>query len=190
MSITIKDNTLTDNKYEENPMNGGSGISLYDPYQLTTAMISGNRIEGSLWGVTVIGCKDVNLGRTDVGTDDENYNAGGNTFKDNGNGGELYDLYNNSANTVYAQNNTWNVSSQTQEEIETVIVHKADDATLGEVIYWPAANGASGVESVTEKRKTSNIKLQTSDIFDLQGVRHSQPQRGINIVGGRKFVGQ
>ena len=31
-SISIVNNTLKDNRYETNPMNGGSGISLYDPY--------------------------------------------------------------------------------------------------------------------------------------------------------------
>ena len=181
MDVEIRDNTLVDNKYEVNPMNGGSAISLYDPYQLTNAMISGNRIEGSLWGVTVIGCKNVNLGRTDVAEDNADYNAGGNTFKDNGNGGVLYDLYNNSANTVYAQNNTWNVSSQTQELIETVIYHKADDEQLGEVIYWPAA-GTTGMNWQHQEEQGENI------YYDLRGVRHQQPQQGINIVNGKKIV--
>ena len=177
MDIVIKDNTLVDNKYEVNPMNGGSGISLYDPYQLTNAMISGNHIEGSLWGVTVIGCKNVNLGRTNVGVDDPDYNEGRNTFKDNGNNGLLYDLYNNSANTVYAQNNTWNVSHQTQEEIENVIFHKADDASLGEVIYWPAAAPA-GIREV----EGSEFQDSSSEFYDLRGVQHNNPQKGINIV--------
>ena len=177
MDIVIKDNTLVDNKYEVNPMNGGSGISLYDPYQLTNAMISGNHIEGSLWGVTVIGCKNVNLGRTNVGVDDPDYNEGRNTFKDNGNNGLLYDLYNNSANTVYAQNNTWNVSHQTQEEIENVIFHKADDASLGEVIYWPAA-APVGIREV----EGSEFQDSSSKFYDLRGVRHNSPQKGINIV--------
>ena len=122
-NIRIKDCTLVNNCYETNPMNGGSGISLYDPYQQTKAVISGNHIEGSLWGVTIIGCKDVNLGCLEEG---ENYNPGGNVFIDNGNNGELYDLYNNSTLTVYAQNNTWNVSEQTEEQIESVIFHKND----------------------------------------------------------------
>lgn len=181
MNIVIEDNTLKDNKYEVNPMNGGSGISLYDPYQQTNATIKGNHIEGSLWGVTVIGCKNVNLGRLDVAEDDPDYNPRGNTFKDNGNSGLLYDLYNNSANTVYAQNNTWNVSTQTQEQIETVIYHKADDASLGEVIYWPAAT-TNSIELPQQKQ------AHTSGFYDLRGVRHSTPQKGINIIQGKKVV--
>ena len=185
MNIEIKENTLKNNKYEVNPMNGGSGISLYDPYLLTNAKIAGNHIEGSLWGVTIIGCKNVNLGRTDVAADDPEYNNGGNTFKDNGNNGLLYDLYNNSANTVYAQNNTWNVSSQTQEQIETVIFHKADDASLGEVIYLPAAT-TNGIDRLwgCEGRKEKNASV----FYDLRGVSHTTPHQGINIVQGKKIL--
>ena len=185
-NIRIKDCTLVNNCYETNPMNGGSGISLYDPYQQTKAVISGNHIEGSLWGVTIIGCKDVNLGCLEEG---ENYNPGGNVFIDNGNNGELYDLYNNSTLTVYAQNNTWNVSEQTEEQIESVIFHKHDNASLGEVIFMPAAN-TTGIDLV--QRSTNNVQR----IYDLQGrkinsqfsILNSQLKKGLYIVNGKKVV--
>jgi len=177
-NIRIKDCTLVDNHYETNPMSGGSGISLYDPYQQTKAMISGNHIEGSLWGVTIIGCQDVNLGCL---TEGENYNPGGNVFKNNGNNGELYDLYNNSTLTVYAQNNTWNVSEQTEEQIESVIFHKNDDPSLGEVIYWPAA-------TITEIKQTETSKLPVDNYYDLQGRKLTTPRKGINIINGKKVV--
>lgn len=176
-NIRIKDCTLTDNRYETNPMNGGSGISLYDPYMQTKAVISGNHIEGSLWGVTIIGCQDVNLGCLNEG---ENYNPGGNVFKNNGNNGELYDLYNNSTLTVYAQNNTWNVSEQTEEQIESVIFHKHDNASLGEVIFMPAAN-TTDIKGITVDKKNDSI-------FDLQGRKTTATQKGIYIVNGKKVV--
>ena len=176
-NIRIKDCTLLDNHYETNPMNGGSGISLYDPYLQTKAIISGNHIEGSLWGVTIIGCQDVNLGCLNEG---ENYNPGGNVFKNNGNNGELYDLYNNSTLTVYAQNNTWNVSEQTEEQIESVIFHKHDNASLGEVIFMPAAN-TTGIKGITIDKKNDSI-------FDLQGRKTTATQKGIYIVNGKKVV--
>lgn len=176
-SIRIKDCTLLDNHYETNPMNGGSGISLYDPYLQTKAIISGNHIEGSLWGVTIIGCQNVNLGCLNEG---ENYNPGGNVFKNNGNNGELYDLYNNSTLTVYAQNNTWNVSEQTEEQIESVIFHKHDNASLGEVIFMPAAN-TTGIKGITVDKKNDSI-------FDLQGRKTTATQKGIYIVNGKKVV--
>jgi hypothetical protein len=176
-SIRIKDCTLVNNCYETNPMNGGSGISLYDPYKQTKAVISGNHIEGSLWGVTIIGCQDVNLGCLNEG---ENYNPGGNVFKNNGNNGELYDLYNNSTLTVYAQNNTWNVSEQTEEQIESVIFHKHDNASLGEVIFMPAAN-TTDIKGITVDKKNDSI-------FDLQGRKTTATQKGIYIVNGKKVV--
>jgi hypothetical protein len=79
---------------------------------------------------------NLNLGNLE---DEDNYNPGGNVFINNGNNGVLYDLYNNSANTVYAQGNTWNVEVQDQESIEGVIFHKNDNSALGEVIFMPAA---------------------------------------------------
>lgn len=177
--VRIEDCTLMNNRYETNPMNGGSGISFYDPYLKTQAVISGNHIEGSLWGVTVIGCKDVSLGQPE-NTDIDS--PGGNVFKNNGNGGQLYDLYNNSTLTIYAQNNTWNVTEQTQEQIETVIFHKTDDASLGEVIYWPAAS--------TSSINPSSVLLPpfSLTIYDLNGRPLNVPQKGINIINGKKVV--
>jgi hypothetical protein len=175
--IVLDSNMLKNNRYETNPMNGGSGISLYDPYQQTEAVITGNHIEGSLWGVTVIGCKNVNLGCLDAG---ENYNPGGNVFKDNGNNGQLYDLYNNSTITVYAQGNTWNVSEQTEEQIETVIFHKNDNPALGQVIYMPAAN--------TTSIKDIHTNVQNTAFYDLQGRKTKASSKGIYIVNGKKVV--
>ena len=174
----VSDCQLLNNKYESNAMNGGSGISLYDPYQKTNAWLAGNQIEGNLWGVTIIGCKDVCLGNVDGITEQE---RGGNTFKNNGNGGVLYDLYNNSTLTVYAQNNTWGVSSQTEEQIESVIFHQHDNASLGEVIFWPAANTA-GIHNTEHKAENNE------PYYNIYGVRRSTPVKGINIIHGKKVV--
>lgn len=206
-NIVIKDNTITDNRYgittmgimnvvvannilinnchENNPNNGGSGISLYDPYMKQTAILSGNHIENSLWGITIIGCGNVNLGRVDVATDDPSYNFGGNVFKDNGNGGVLYDLYNNSTNTVYAQCNQWNVTEQTEEQIEGVIFHKNDNSSLGEVIFMPAM----AYTSIDDVRTTPS----TGATYRIDGTpvnRHggNQLSKGIYIIDGKKQV--
>ena len=45
MDVYITDNQLINNRYEQNPMNGGSAISLYDPYYKQKVYISGNRLE-------------------------------------------------------------------------------------------------------------------------------------------------
>lgn len=142
MDVRIIDNVLENNKWDSNPMNGGSGVSIYNSKGGQNIYMRGNTIRGHLWGITNIGNvagnkgPSLNLGNRTQGDD---YNPGGNVFSDNGNGGVLYDLYNNSPMTVYAQGNTWNVATQDEASIEEVIFHKNDQATLGEVIFMPAA---------------------------------------------------
>lgn len=183
----IKGNILVDNCHETNPMNGGSGINVYDPYYKQLTRIEGNHIEGSLWGVTLVGGKEANLGRTDVAEDDARYNPGGNVFVNNGNGGQLYDLYNNSTNTVYAQGNTWNVSEQTKEQIETVVFHKADNAALGEVVFMPAASQTAVATPHTEYSRTGMASYSLSG----QRIPDTRQHRSIlYISGGKKTYGK
>lgn len=148
LDVLIKDNVLIDNNAETNPNNGGSGINITDTGYTQTCMVTGNHIEGHLWGITIIGGKSVNVGKVE-NENAADFNPGGNSFKSNGNNGVLYDLYNNGKNTVYAQGNIWNVAQQTAEQIATVIFDKADDEKLGEVIYMPA--GSSNVTNLEEK---------------------------------------
>lgn len=178
MNVVIKNNTLVDNKYETNAMNGGSGISLYDPYGYETVWIEGNHIENSLWGITIIGGGDINAGKIDD-PNASDYNPGKNVFINNGNGGALYDLYNNGTSTVYAQGNTWNVDEQTAEKIETVITHKADNASLGEVIYMSQKSGVEGI--------ISDDCDMPAVYYTTQGVKIEKPTNGLYIkVQGNK----
>lgn len=184
----IRNNIIVNNKFDPNPMTGGSGISLYDSSQKATSMISGNQIEGNLWGITVIGCASVNIGRIDVDPSARDYNPGGNTFMGNGNSGELYDVYNNSANTVYAQNNTWGVTVQDSVSIEGVVFHKNDDPSLGEVIFMPCA-----VTNAISTATASSEKPASAAIYNLQGIRQKstdlqQLPKGIYIRSGKKVV--
>lgn len=176
MNVIIKNNIIVDNKYETNPMNGGSGISIYDPYNRQNAYIEGNTIEDNLWGITVINSMTdfgvINIGKVEDPTAAD-YNPGNNKFKNNGNGGVLYDLYNNTPNTIYAQGNTWGVEEQTEEQIETVISHKNDDASLGLVIFMPAGND-SGIDDI----EAENAPIE---YFNLLGVKVTCPENGVFI---------
>lgn len=178
----VKDNLLLNNNAETNPNNGGSGINITDASGQQETMITGNYIEGSLWGVTIIGGKTINLGKTGDPTAAD-YNPGQNTFYNNGNNGVVYDLYNNSANTVYAQGNYWKTAgAQTVAGIENVIYHKADNATLGEVIFTPFSTAdASGVQPAV------SATSQESEIYTLGGIKAGQLRKGLNIVrkGGK-----
>lgn len=181
-NVTIKGNIIVDNKYEKNAMNGGSGINIYDPYKTQTAMITGNYIKGNLWGITVIGGKDVNIGKT-VDENAADYNPGRNIFLDNGNGGEAYDLYNNSDNTVYAQGNYWkSVERQDRESIETVIYHKNDNAQLGEVIFMPAlTEDPTAIGSITGNGRETSAEVYTIDGKHI-GQSAGNLARGLYIV--------
>lgn len=167
-TATIRNNVIVSNKYETNAMNGGSGINIYDPYMTQTITVTGNYIEDNLWGITVIGGRNVNIGKTEDPTADD-YNPGLNVFLNNGNGGVTYDLYNNSANTVYAQGNYWkSVASQDQESIETVVFHKNDNPALGEVIFMPALDSDPSGISHAPTALPQNVK---AEYYTLDGRR-------------------
>ena len=201
LNAVIKDNRIISNKYESNAMNGGSGISIYDSNQNQTAVITGNHVEDNLWGITIIGGLNINCGKTEDMTADD-YNPGGNVFVNNGNGGQLFDLYNNGTSTVYAQGNKWNVTEQTAEEIEKVITHKADNAALGEVIYMPPmADGGIGTIAQGQSAyfdRTGNCIMAPSvvdgtavEIYTLNGAhigRYTVSGGVANLTGLQKGI--
>ena len=175
MEVLIEGNYLLNNNFESNPMVGGSGINITDANGNAVAMITGNHIEGHFWGVSIIGGKDINLGKI-VDAKEGESNPGNNVFINNGCNGQLYDLYNYSANTVYAQGNTWNVEVQDEEHIEQVVFHQNDDPSLGEVIFIPAKETV-GVTDVNTSKQVAGVKY-----YNLAGVEGAKPFDGVNVV--------
>ena len=127
LSSVIVGNQFIDNNNETNPMNGGSGISIYGMDENNKAVLRGNIITGNLWGITVINAADIDLGNGD--------DWGHNQIHDNGNGGVVYDLYNNSTSNIMAVGNDWGTSNS--HVIEDHIVHQNDDPSLGLVTFVP-----------------------------------------------------
>lgn len=133
LSSTIIGNTFDRNKLETNPMNGGSGISIYGMDENNKAYIRNNVITNNHWGITVI-----NAANVDLGTEDD---WGHNVIHGNGhvyNYGASYgifDLYNNSAYDITAVGNYWGTIDE--QEIEEHITHQFDDPSLGLVNYIP-----------------------------------------------------
>lgn len=132
-SGTISNNILSNNNSENNPATGGSGISINGSGALGLGLkIEKNEIRGHIWGITVIGTASVDLGGGSLGS------VGENIFKDNGNGGNLFALYNNTANPISATNNCWREGELSDDAmVEAVIAHVVDDAALGEVNFKP-----------------------------------------------------
>lgn len=133
----IQGNTITDNNTQGDPLMGGSGINLNSSTESSLAILRENTITGNLWGVTIQGSFYVNMGDDDI----ESENPGMNSFDNNGNGGEIYALYNNTTNFVSALNNCWIASEDiTVVQAEEVIFHQNDDAALGLVNFDPIWN--------------------------------------------------
>lgn len=175
-SGVIENNILEDNDTETNPMNGGSGISLYNT---DLVYITGNEIRRNLWGITLIESAQANLGSDDA----EDFNPGGNIFSENGNGGQIYALFNNTPNTIKALHNCWIEGQEsTAEDVEGVISHVVDDPALGEVLFDPFECGIQmGVSDFNQKLfsiypnpaknsfQIESVENGTVKIFDLNG---------------------
>jgi hypothetical protein len=135
LSSTIVGNEFIDNYHEDNPMNGGSGISIYGLDENNKAVIRNNIVTGNLWGITAINAFDI-----DLGTEDD---WGNNEIHNNGNSGMVYDLYDNSACNIMAVGNNWGTTSE--HEVEDHIVHQHDNPNLGLVTFIPFI-GYDGVD--------------------------------------------
>lgn len=101
----VRNNRIENNTRNPNPLQAGSGINVNSSGSaIAGPIITGNFIKGNLWGVTVQGTAQPNLGDLSNSNLDDD---GRNTFIDNLQGTANYALYNNTANTVRAQNNFW-----------------------------------------------------------------------------------
>ena len=143
LSSTIIGNTFSYNNWENNPMNGGSGISIYGMDENNKAYIRNNVITNNHWGITVINAADVDLGTVN--------DWGHNIIHDNGhvtNYGMDYtyfDLYNNTAYDIMAVGNYWGTTDE--QEIEDHITHQNDDPDLGLVTFVPFDSDDAIIES-------------------------------------------
>ncbi len=200
-NVWITYNIIEDNDIQGDPMLGGSGISLNTSTARTEVLVFNNEIRRNLWGITVIDQASIYLGLSDV--------PGNNVFSDNGNGGEIYALYNNTPNPIYAGLNCWIEGQQsTAQQVEDVIFHRVDDPTLGEVIFDPFLCGVLGVADNTAEnfsfypnpvKKEINFNnifsFEKAEIFGIQGelissrnISEGQQTLQIDLPSGVYFV--
>ena len=179
ISSVIESNQFIDNNHEENPMNGGSGISIYGSTVNNKAILRNNLITGNLWGITAIYYHDI-----DMGTEED---WGYNEIHDNGNGGAIYDLYNNSTCDLTAIGNKWN--STDYDEIESHIYHQYDDPSLGLVTFYPFV-GAEGIDEIpVETQNLASPYFYTPEGRCL-GAKLPENYKGVYILNGKKYVKQ
>ena len=176
ISSVIVGNQFINNNHEENPMNGGSGISIYGNSTTNKAILRNNLITGNLWGITAIYYHDI-----DMGTEDD---WGYNEIHDNGNGGAIYDLYNNSTCDLTAIGNKWN--STDYDEIESHIYHQHDDPGLGLVTFYPYV-GSEGIDEIPAENMLKDNLYYTLEGRCL-GAKLPEEYKGVYILNGEKFV--
>ncbi len=132
ISVVIRDNIIEYNDINPDASVSGSGITLSGG-ATDQPIIARNVIRGNHWGVTVyLGQAQPRLG--DLSTPDTT-DDGRNRIYNNGNGGVVYNLYNNSPQTQRAENNFW--GSMHPDTVESFIFHHPDSSVLGTVNYWP-----------------------------------------------------
>ena len=181
ISSLIEDNIFINNNLEENPMNGGSGISIYGYDTTCTAKIRHNLITGNLWGITAIYYHHIDMGTIS----DFGYNC----LYDNGNNGEMYALYNNANSPITAVGNYWGDDSEAFAE--SVIYHQTDQTNLGMVGYLPIAASTTEQLPCYASDSTQNINnelINKSEITifpnpcaDLCLIKSSQPIMKIQL---------
>lgn len=191
ISSVIEGNQFIDNYYEDNPMNGGSGISIYGVDENNKAVLRNNVITGNLWGITVINAADINLGTED--------DWGHNEIHNNYNSGQMYDLYNNSSFDIMAVGNDWGTTSE--QEVEDHIFHQNDNTDLGLVTFIPfvgydaveeshtallevSPNPAQGHFKVEDKGKVTVTNTLGQVVFtkEIEGKESIALPRGLYIV--------
>ncbi|MEP7145771.1 MAG: right-handed parallel beta-helix repeat-containing protein [bacterium] len=130
-NIYINNNIIDSNNIQGNPTLGGSGIN-FNGTVTQKSVVTRNIIRGNLWGITIQGTAKPDMG--DI-TSSDTSDVGLNEIFMNGNSGKIFDLYNNTIDSIKAENNFWGTVNL--DSIEAHIFHKPDSAALGFVDYLP-----------------------------------------------------
>lgn len=130
-SAVIRGNVIDSNNIQGLPLSGGSGINFYGTSSLT-AVVTRNIIRGNLWGITIQLTAKPNLGNLSNSDTSDN---GFNYIYGNSNSDTIYDLYNNTPDSIKAENNYWGTSNT--DTVEAHIFHHPDNPSLGYVDYLP-----------------------------------------------------
>ncbi|PJB01741.1 MAG: hypothetical protein CO127_02260 [Ignavibacteria bacterium CG_4_9_14_3_um_filter_36_18] len=130
----VHNNKIYNNNINPDVNTTGSGINI-NGSNLNIPIISENEIYGNHWGITILGSTTQpipNIGNIENAS---SLDDGKNILYNNVQGANVYDLYNNTGNLIYAQNNDWRVYDSLS--IEQHIVHQADSSIYGLVKFTP-----------------------------------------------------
>ena len=160
ITALISDNIITNNAIQNDPILGGSGINL-NGNNTSSAVVAFNLIAGNLWGITVQGDFQLDMGNPDILAD----SPGNNEFSNNGNNGDVYALYNNTPSPILAVNNCWITGQEsTASQVENVIFHATDDGSLGLVDYSPFQ---CGIPSEINEETAHKLHVYPNPVTDF-----------------------
>ncbi|MEQ8907562.1 MAG: T9SS type A sorting domain-containing protein [Vicingaceae bacterium] len=166
----ISRNQISNNNTQGNPNLGGSGIN-FNGDASNKSIISENEIYGNLWGITIQNTAKPNIGDLRSAS----YNVGLNEIYNNNNGGNEYNIFNNTPDSIYAQNNIWNYANLTA--VENTISHKPDDPSLGYVRYTPINALITALEEKSKANSStklypnpSNSQFTVASDFDVHRI--------------------
>jgi len=137
INAIVRDNIIYNNNINPNVMISGSGINV-NGSPANQPIITRNTIYGNWWGITIQNGTTVQAGpQPNIGNieNSDTTDDGMNIIYGNIQGSNVYDLYNNCTNDIYAQNNDWGVYDSLS--IEDHIFHKADNPLHGLVRFIP-----------------------------------------------------
>ncbi|MGB9696871.1 MAG: T9SS type A sorting domain-containing protein [Ignavibacteria bacterium] len=127
----IVNNIIDSNNIQGLPLLGGSGLN-FNGTSTLQAIVSRNKIRWNLWGITIQNTAKPNLGNL---TTPDTTDIGLNWIYGNSHNDTIFDLYNNTPDSIWAQNNWWGTTIV--DSIESHIFHKPDNPSLGFVNYIP-----------------------------------------------------
>lgn len=127
----INNNVIDSNNIQNSPALGGSGIN-FNGASSQVSVVTRNIIRGNLWGITIQNTAKPNLGNL---SNADTTDVGLNQIYDNMNTGQIYDLFNNTPDSIYAENNYWGTGNV--DSVEAHISHNPDNPALGYVKYLP-----------------------------------------------------
>lgn len=136
----IKNNIIRNNTINPDTLVWGFGIASNGP---NAPIITGNEIYGHFYGVAIVGGGQPNVGNVD---NPDTTDDGNNYFLGNGIGNNRYELFNNNALPILAQNNWW--GNADPDSIEDRIVHQVDNSSYGLVSFTPYISEITAVDPV------------------------------------------
>ncbi|KAA9331123.1 T9SS type A sorting domain-containing protein [Adhaeribacter soli] len=143
----IKRNLIENNNVNPTVLTTGSGLNFNTTTTNQLMVAARNIIRNNHWGVTIqAGTKVASGPRPSLGRigSADTADVGMNRIYNNVNGAgpQIWDLYNNTTDTVYAENNDWGTNNLV--DIEDHIYHKTDSSTHGFVDYLPLYQPVTG----------------------------------------------